>query len=180
MLLQDTEHGSVPHKAFVVASPLGTKWEGCILTEVSCDAWGHVFQVQWGFQAFATTSGLSRGCWGSWTTPFCLSFKQFINLAAVSPALCLFRADMKGRFCGQDLVFIVVLYLKSDWVWLHLSLSVFMSQGNGKYRVGTRGLQTGCLLVTDCRKLMGDMISGMDGACCSYCLFKQMKLSFNP
>lgn len=47
LLLQDTELSSVSHKSFVVASPVGTKWKGYILTEVSCSAGDHVFQVQW-------------------------------------------------------------------------------------------------------------------------------------
>lgn len=47
LLLQDTEHSSVPHRSFVVASPLGTKWTGYILTEVSCSAGDLAFQVQW-------------------------------------------------------------------------------------------------------------------------------------
>lgn len=39
--------GPVPHEAFVVASPLGTKWKGYIFTETSCRAGDHALQEQW-------------------------------------------------------------------------------------------------------------------------------------
>jgi hypothetical protein len=48
LLLQDTERGSVSHKAFVLAPPLRTKWKGYILTGAICSAGDPVFQAQWG------------------------------------------------------------------------------------------------------------------------------------
>jgi hypothetical protein len=45
----------------------------------------------------------------------------------------------------------VVLYLKSDWVWLLLSLSsVDLSQGNHDTRQAHVACKQWCLLTTDC------------------------------
>lgn len=72
----------------------------------------------------------------------------------------------------------VVLYLKSDWVWLVLSLSsVYLSRGGkeGKHVA----CKYWCLLVTECCKLMGDTAPDPEGVC-SYSLLKYNEAAIQP